>query len=58
MTKRLTREILITHDDSAYGIGILELAYAGSEFGEIRILDPEAEESSMGEVVTATRPLS
>ncbi|UZD22918.1 5'/3'-nucleotidase SurE [Algoriphagus halophytocola] len=51
-------KILITNDDGIYSPGILELAEVASEFGEVRIVAPDVEQSSMGHAVTATRPLS
>ncbi|WP_339863985.1 5'/3'-nucleotidase SurE [uncultured Algoriphagus sp.] len=51
-------KILITNDDGVYSPGILELAQVASEFGDVRIVAPDVEQSSMGHAVTATRPLS
>lgn len=51
-------KILITNDDGVYSPGILELAEVASEFGDVRIVAPDVEQSSMGHAVTATRPLS
>jgi 5'-nucleotidase len=50
--------ILITNDDGVYSPGLLELAEVASEFGNVRIVAPDVEQSSMGHAVTATRPLS
>lgn len=50
--------ILITNDDGIYSPGILKLAEIASEFGSIRIVAPNVEQSSMGHAITATRPLS
>ncbi|WPR73672.1 5'/3'-nucleotidase SurE [Algoriphagus sp. NG3] len=50
--------ILITNDDGVYSPGILELAEVASEFGDVRIVAPDVEQSSMGHAITATRPLS
>ena len=49
--------ILISNDDGIYSPGILALAEAASEFGEIRIVAPDVEQSSMGHAITASRPL-
>ncbi|GAA0878828.1 5'/3'-nucleotidase SurE [Algoriphagus jejuensis] len=51
-------KILITNDDGIYSPGILELAEIASEFGNVRIVAPHVEQSSMGHAITATRPLS
>lgn len=50
--------ILITNDDGIYSPGILALAEVASEFGSVRIVAPDVEQSSMGHAVTASRPLS
>ena len=51
-------KILITNDDGIYSPGILKLAEIASEFGDVRIVAPNVEQSSMGHAITATRPLS
>lgn len=50
--------ILITNDDGIYSPGIHALAEVASEFGNIRIVAPDVEQSSMGHAITASRPLS
>ena len=50
--------ILITNDDGIYSPGILALAEVAAEFGSVRIVAPDVEQSSMGHAVTASRPLS
>lgn len=50
--------ILIANDDGIYSPGILALAEVASEFGEVRIVAPDVEQSSMGHAITASRPLS
>ncbi|TXK51550.1 5'/3'-nucleotidase SurE [Pontibacter qinzhouensis] len=50
--------ILIANDDGIYSPGILALAEVASEFGQVRIVAPDVEQSSMGHAITATRPLS
>jgi 5'-nucleotidase len=50
--------ILISNDDGIYSPGILALAEAAAQFGEVRIVAPDVEQSSMGAAITATRPLS
>jgi 5'-nucleotidase len=50
--------ILITNDDGIYSPGLLALARAASKFGDIRIVAPNVEQSSMGHAITSSRPLS
>jgi 5'-nucleotidase len=49
--------ILIANDDGIYSPGILALAEVASGFGEVRIVAPDVEQSSMGHAITASRPL-
>src|ERR687896_116281 len=50
--------ILIANDDGIYSPGIAALAEVASRFGDVRIVAPDVEQSSMGHAITATRPLS
>jgi 5'-nucleotidase len=50
--------ILIANDDGIYSPGILALARAASRFGQVRIVAPDVEQSSMGHAITHSRPLS
>lgn len=50
--------ILIANDDGIYSPGILALAENAAEFGEVRIVAPDVEQSSMGHAITASRPLT
>jgi 5'-nucleotidase len=50
--------ILVTNDDGIYSPGLAALAKVASEFGEVRVVAPDVEQSSMGHAITATRPLS
>jgi 5'-nucleotidase len=50
--------ILITNDDGIYSPGILALAEAAAEFGDVRIVAPDVERSAAGHSITASRPLS
>jgi 5'-nucleotidase len=50
--------ILITNDDGIYSPGIAALARVATQFGEVRVVAPDVEQSSMGHAITATRPLS
>ncbi|HEY4272096.1 MAG TPA: 5'/3'-nucleotidase SurE [Candidatus Udaeobacter sp.] len=49
--------ILISNDDGIYSPGIVALAKAARRFGEVRIVAPDVEQSSMGHAITASRPL-
>ncbi|MEO6054036.1 MAG: 5'/3'-nucleotidase SurE [Chthoniobacterales bacterium] len=49
--------ILITNDDGIYSPGLHALAKIASRFGEVRIVAPDAEQSSMGQAITSSRPL-
>ena len=50
--------ILITNDDGIYSPGIAALAKVASRFGEVIVVAPDVEQSSMGHAVTHSRPLS
>lgn len=50
--------ILVTNDDGIYSPGLATLAKAASAFGEVRVVAPDVEQSSMGHAITASRPLS
>ena len=50
--------LLITNDDGIYSPGIRALAEVASQFGEVRIVAPDVEQSSMGHAITASRPLT
>jgi 5'-nucleotidase len=50
-------KILVTNDDGIYSPGIAALARVASRFGEVRVVAPDVEQSSMGHAITATRPL-
>lgn len=49
--------ILVTNDDGIYSPGIAALAKVASKFGDVRIVAPDVEQSSMGHAITASRPL-
>lgn len=51
-------KILIINDDGIYSPGILALAEVASEFGEVKVLAPNMEQSSMSHAITSSRPLS
>jgi len=49
--------ILISNDDGIYSPGIVHLAKAAARFGDVRIVAPDVEQSSMSHAITASRPL-
>jgi 5'-nucleotidase len=51
-------KILISNDDGIYSPGLAALADVAARFGEVRIVAPDVEQSSMSHSITATRPLS
>jgi 5'-nucleotidase len=55
---RRSVKILVTNDDGVYSPGLLALAEIAKSFGEVRIVAPDLEQSSMAHAVTASRPLS
>jgi 5'-nucleotidase len=50
--------ILVANDDGIYSPGIRTLAEIAAEFGDVRVVAPDVEQSSMGHAITASRPLS
>lgn len=50
--------ILIANDDGIYSPGLLALAEVASTYGEVRIVAPDVEQSSMGHAITHSRPLT
>ncbi|HEY7321003.1 MAG TPA: 5'/3'-nucleotidase SurE [Candidatus Binatia bacterium] len=50
--------VLISNDDGIYSPGIAALAEVAQQFGEVRIVAPDVEQSSAGHAITALRPLS
>lgn len=51
-------KILITNDDSIYSPGIKMLATVAARFGDVIVIAPDVEQSSMGHAITYTRPLT
>ena len=49
--------ILISNDDGIYSPGIPALATAAARFGDVRIVAPDVEQSSMSHAITSSRPL-
>ncbi|PKK37199.1 MULTISPECIES: 5'/3'-nucleotidase SurE [unclassified Siphonobacter] len=50
--------ILVTNDDGIYSPGIAALARIATKFGEVYVVAPDVEQSSMGHAVTHSRPLT
>jgi 5'-nucleotidase len=50
--------ILVSNDDGIYSPGLKALAEAATSFGEVTVMAPDVEQSSMGHAVTHSRPLS
>lgn len=50
--------ILIANDDGIYSPGIRALAEIASAFGDVLVVAPNVEQSSMGHAVTHSRPLT
>ncbi len=50
--------ILVTNDDGIYSPGLAALAQAASRLGQVRVVAPDVEQSSMGHAVTHSRPLT
>ena len=49
--------ILVTNDDGVYSPGVRALAEAASHFGDVHIVAPDVEQSSVALAITASRPL-
>lgn len=49
--------ILVSNDDGIYSPGLAALATAARQFGEVRIVAPDVEQSSAGQAITASKPL-
>ena len=48
--------MLISNDDGIYSPGIAVLADVARQYGEVRIVAPDVEQSSMGQAITWNRP--
>jgi 5'-nucleotidase len=49
--------IIVVNDDGIYSPGIAALVRVATEFGEVRVVAPDVEQSSAGHAITATRPV-
>jgi len=50
--------ILISNDDGIYSPGLAALATVAMRFGEVVIVAPDVEQSSMSQAITSSRPIS
>ena len=50
--------ILVSNDDGIYSPGIAALASVAAEFGDVRVVAPDVEQSSTSHAITASRPLA
>lgn len=51
-------KILVTNDDGIYSPGLKCLAEAASEYGEVIVMAPDIEQSSMGQAITSAKPIT
>src|SRR5437762_4378134 len=51
-------KLLLTNDDGNYSPGIAALAKMARKFGDVQVVAPDVEQSSMGHAITHSRPLS
>lgn len=51
-------KILVTNDDGIYSPGLACLAKVASSFGQVIVMAPDIEQSSMGHAITANRPIT
>src|SRR5262245_61756247 len=49
---------LVCNDDGIYSPGLAALAEVASRLGEVRVVAPDVEQSSMSHAITSSRPLS
>jgi 5'-nucleotidase len=49
--------ILVVNDDGIYSPGIAALAQAAQQFGEVRVVAPDVEQSSAGHAISSARPV-
>ncbi len=50
--------LLLTNDDGIYSPGLAALAAVAADFGDVRIVAPDVEQSSMGHAITHSRPVT
>jgi len=49
--------ILVSNDDGVFSPGIRALAKVAAEFGQVRVVAPDVEQSAMSHAITVRRPL-
>lgn len=49
--------ILVSNDDGVYSPGIRALARVAQDYGDVRVVAPDVEQSAMGHAITVRRPL-
>ena len=52
-----TMRILVSNDDGVYSPGIYALARVAQDYGDVRVVAPDVEQSAMGHAITVRRPL-
>lgn len=50
--------ILVTNDDGIYSPGLSTLAKVASKYGEVIVMAPDVEQSSMGQAITSAKPIT
>lgn len=50
--------LLLANDDGIYSPGLAALASVATRFGDVHVFAPDVEQSSMGQAITHSRPLS
>ncbi|MEP2059856.1 MAG: 5'/3'-nucleotidase SurE [Maribacter litoralis] len=50
--------ILVTNDDGIYSPGLSSLAKVASQYGEVIVMAPDIEQSSMGQAITSGKPIT
>lgn len=51
-------KILVTNDDGIYSPGLSSLANCAAEYGEVIVMAPDVEQSSMGQAITSGKPIT
>ncbi|OEY72368.1 5'/3'-nucleotidase SurE [Salegentibacter salarius] len=51
-------KILVTNDDGIYSPGLMCLAQVAAEYGEVIVMAPDIEQSSMGQAITSRKPIT
>jgi 5'-nucleotidase len=51
-------KILVTNDDGIYSPGLACLAKVAADYGEVIVMAPDVEQSSMGQAITSGKPIT